>query len=99
MIGDDGKRLNPDLFVDINEREHWSRAMRAGDFATHRATRSSKTPGKVNRGVIYAARVGQIICGLCGQIRLNLGGPHAPRFNDANQRVDCVGNPLGGTAA
>ena len=35
--------------------------------------------------------VGMVRCEHCGLWRRDLGGPHAPRWNDARELVDCIG--------
>ncbi len=62
---------------------------------SHRATTSSRTPGRVNRGTVWVWATKLVRCPKCGQLRMDLGGPHSPHFNDANQRVDCIGEPAG----
>jgi hypothetical protein len=44
------------------------------------------------RGERPVSRV--VVCPDCGGKRMDLGGPHAPRFNNENQLVDCAGRKL-----
>lgn len=35
-----------------------------------------------------------VVCPDCGGKRMDLGGPHAPRFNSEGHLVDCAGRKL-----
>lgn len=65
----------------------------ADTVASHRATTSSRTPGKVNRGTIRHAVSQLVACVDCGVLRMGFGGPHAPHFANRVQ-VDCIGREV-----
>lgn len=64
-------------------------------FASHRATTSSKTPVRVNRGIIYSAKAQIEACKHCGKLRRLFPGLHAAHWDNQNppQLVDCAGRP------
>lgn len=73
---------------------YFSGSARREQIASQRATTSSRTPGQVNRGVVYFEAKQIIVCPKCGRVRMDLGGPHSPHFAAGNVKVDCVGDPV-----
>jgi transposase len=68
----------------------WDRLQSATIAHSHRATTSSRHPGRVFEGVV-TYRLGRIVeCPRCGALRYAGTGPHAPHWHDG-RRVDCVG--------
>lgn len=61
--------------------------------ASHRSTSNSRGPGQ--QGTVFVYSVGLATCAKCGGVRMNFGGPHAPRLLAGGLR-DCVGDLVGG---
>lgn len=59
---------------------------------SQRSTTSSRTPGRVNEGTVPFRAAGLVRC-VCGFFRMNLGGPHAPRW-ERGLLVDCQGKAV-----
>lgn len=67
-------------------------------IASHRATTSSRTPGRINRGTVRVDAWEIAPCQNCGALRYVSMAPHAPRFV-GGALVDCVGTLLTAEAA
>lgn len=101
MIGDDGKHLNPALFTTRDERVNARvLGLLTGDLVAtqHQPTKSSRS-GTIEAYTTYRRRLRIAVCSKCHRLRTDLGGPHAPHFNDNNERVDCVGDLVDGAAS
>lgn len=61
--------------------------------ASHRATTSSRRPGRVFRGTIYVDLRMVVVCPACGGSRRVGSGAHAPRMA-GGRLVDCVGRKV-----
>ena len=61
---------------------------------SHRATTSSRHPGRVFEGSVHYEVRGIAPCPDCGFMRRDVGGPHAPRLNAEHHLVDCAGRPV-----
>lgn len=74
----------------------WDAIMPASRGVSHRSTTSSRRPGKAIEGTVHY-EVRQVVpCPACGSMRLDLGGPHAPRYGKEGRVVDCVGRVVEG---
>lgn len=84
------------LVLDLTRENEWDRifdgAQRAFGGVGVRRTTSSRTPGKVNQGVVRRRHEPQIeACAACGTQRYDLGGPHGLQMMGVDSAVDCVG--------
>lgn len=62
--------------------------------AIPRATTSSRTPGRINRGTIYIAKPVLEVCRHCGRMRRStVQGAHAPHLagGGSPRIIDCAG--------
>ena len=60
---------------------------------SQRATTSSRTGGKVHRGIVWVQRDALVRCDDCGAMWSG-DGPHAPHHNAAGVLVDCQQRPV-----
>lgn len=74
----------------------WDAVLPATRGVSHRATTSSRLPGRVLEGSVSYDISRVIPCPDCGTLRRDLGGPHAPHFNHQGRLVDCAGRLLRG---
>lgn len=74
-------------------REEWWRDL-SRDVSSRRYTTSSRQPGAVRVGTVHHRSLGLATCEKCGRLRYDMGGPHAPHWNAAMQRVDCSNQPV-----
>lgn len=65
----------------------------AETVASHRATTSSRTPGKVNAGTVRVLRWEIVPCDDCGAFRFASTAPHASRFV-RGVLTDCKGREV-----
>lgn len=61
--------------------------------ASHRATTSSRTPGRINRGTVRVEARALVQCPDCGAMTFDSDHPHAPHFRDG-VLVDCIGRAI-----
>jgi hypothetical protein len=68
----------------------WDRLLAATVAHSHRATTSSRHPGRVFEGVVTYRLTRIVECPRCGGLRYSGTGPHAPHWV-GGELVDCVG--------
>jgi hypothetical protein len=88
-----GVRIERDGAVVVFDLSRAATAIAAPVFASPRATRSSRTPGQVNRGTIYTPAAELETCGHCGRVRRVFPGVHSPQVGPEGA-IDCVGRPV-----
>lgn len=84
------------LVLDFTGTSQWDRVFAEREFfgVDLRKTTSSRTPGKVNKGIVdHRGTSGLHDCENCGRKRYNFASPHAPHWHDG-KLVDCIGQVI-----
>lgn len=87
--------------VTVGRPALWDDVWPAERVLSHRATTSSRHPGRVFAGAVSFDLVAPLVpCSDCGTWRRDTGGPHSPRWSQVDGEhvlVDCAGRRISTT--